>query len=61
MAVRVVLAAATSQTALRARLADALTATDPLDQALGNGLVEPLPVLLGDEDPGEHGERGTTM
>lgn len=61
MAVRVVLAAATSQTALPARLADALTATDLLDQALGHGLVEPLSVLLGDEDPGEHDERGTSM
>lgn len=31
---------------------------DPAHQALGNHLVKTLPVLLGNEDPGEH--RGIT-
>lgn len=37
------------------RLADALAATDPIDHVLGHGLVEALPVLLGDKDSGKHG------
>lgn len=43
------------------RLADALAAADPVDQVLRHGVVEALPVLLGDEDPGEHRERRTSM
>lgn len=37
------------------RLADALAATEPVDHVLGHGLVETLPVLLGNEDSGKHG------
>lgn len=47
-----VLAAAAADPALR--LADALAAAQPVDDVLGDGLVEALPVLLGDEDSGEH-------
>lgn len=53
MAVRVVLAAAAPHPPLR--LADALAAAQAVDHILGHGLVEALPVLLGDEDPGKHG------
>lgn len=52
-AVRVVLAPTAPDPALR--LADALAAAEAVDHVLGDGLVEALPVLLGDEDSGEHG------
>lgn len=52
-ALGVVLAATAAEPALR--LADALAAAQPVDHVLGHGIVEPLPVLLGDEDPGKHG------
>ena len=56
MAVGVILAAAAAQASLR--LADALAAAHALDEVLGDSLVEALPVLLGDEDPGEHDAGG---
>jgi len=37
------------------RLADALAAAESVDHVLVHGHVEALPVLLGDEDSGEHG------
>lgn len=37
------------------RLADALAAAQPVDHVLGDGIVEALSVLLGDEDSGKHG------
>lgn len=52
-ALGVVLAAAAAEPALR--LADALAAAQPVDHVLGHGVVEALPVLLGDEDSGKHG------
>lgn len=50
----VVLASASaSAQAVPAGVAEA-PALDPAHQALGDHLVEPLAVLLGNEDPGEH-------
>lgn len=51
-AVGVVLAPTAPDPALR--LADALAAAEPVDHVLGDGVVEALPVLLGDEDSGKH-------
>lgn len=53
MALRVVFAPAATDPALW--LADALAAAEPVDHVLGDGLVEALPVLLGNEDSGKHG------
>lgn len=36
-------------------LSDALAAAESVDHVLGHGLVEALPVLLGNEDSGKHG------
>lgn len=49
----VVLAPTAPDAALR--FADALAAAEPVDHILGDGLVEALPVLFGNEDPGKHG------
>lgn len=48
-----VLAPAATDSALR--FADALTATQPVDDVLGDGFVEALSVLFGNEDSGQHG------
>lgn len=53
MALGVILAPTAPDSAVR--LADALAAAEPVDHVLGDGLVEALPVLLGNEDSGEHG------
>lgn len=53
VALGVILTPTASDSALR--LADALAAAEPVDHVLGDGLVEALPVLLGNEDSGEHG------
>lgn len=53
MAIGVILAPAAANPAMR--LADALAATEPIDHVLGDGIVEALPVLLGNEDSGQHG------
>lgn len=53
MAIGVILAPTAPDPAMW--LADALTAAEPVDHVLGHGLVEALPVLLGNEDSGEHG------
>jgi len=50
---RVILAPTAPDSALR--LTDALAAAEPVDYVLGDGVVEALPVLLRDEDSGEHG------
>lgn len=52
-AIRVILAPTAPDPALR--LADALAAAESVDHVLGHGLVEALPVLLGNEDSGKHG------
>lgn len=49
----VILAATAPDPALR--FTDALAATETVYHVLGHGLVEALPVLLGNEDSGEHG------
>ena len=53
MALGVILAPAATDPALR--LADALTAAEPVDHVLGDSLIEALPVLLRNEDSGKHG------
>lgn len=53
MTIRVVFAPTAPDPALW--LADALAAAEPVDHVLGDGLVEALPVLLGNEDSGKHG------
>lgn len=55
VSLRVVLAATASHSALR--LADALAAAQAVDDVLGDGLVEALPVLLRDKDSGKHDEK----
>lgn len=50
----VLLAAAATQSVL-ARLTHTFTAAHTVEETLGDGVVEPLPVLLGDEDPSKHG------
>lgn len=52
MTIGVVFAPTSPDPALR--LADALAAAEPVDHVLRHGLVEALPVLLGDEDSGKH-------
>lgn len=42
-------------------LADALAAAESVDHVLGHGLVEALPVLLGNEDSGKHGGTAVNM
>lgn len=41
-------------------LAQALATAHAVDETLRNGLVEALPMLLGNEDPGKHGHRKAT-
>lgn len=53
MAIGVILTPTAPESALR--LADALAAAEPVDHILGDCVVEALPVLLGNEDSGEHG------
>lgn len=53
MAVGVILAPTATDSAMR--LADALAAAESVDHILGDGVVEALPVLLGNEDSGQHG------
>lgn len=53
MALGVILAPTAPDSAMR--LTDALAAAEPVDHILVDGLVEALPVLLGNEDSGEHG------
>lgn len=52
VALGVILTATAADSALR--LADALAAAEPVDHILGDGIVESLPVLLGNEDSGKH-------
>lgn len=54
-ALRVVLAAAAAQAVVPV-FAEA-SAAETAHQALGDHLIEALPVLLGDKDPEEHGRR----
>lgn len=53
MTIGVILAPTAPGPALR--LTDALAAAEPVDHVLGHGLIEALPVLLGNEDSGKHG------
>lgn len=52
MALGVILAPTAPDPAMR--FTDALAATEPVYHVLGHGLIETLPVLLGNEDSGEH-------
>lgn len=49
----VLLAAAAAQSVL-AWLAHTLTAAHTVKKTLGDSFIEPLPVLLGNEDPSKH-------
>lgn len=52
MTIGVVFAPTSPDPALR--LADAFAAAEPVDHVLRHGLVEALPVFLGNEDSGKH-------
>lgn len=54
------LAAAPAQSSVLSRLAHTLTATHAGEETLGDGFIEALPVLLGNEDPSKHGDRKVT-
>lgn len=54
----VVLTSAPAQSVLG--LTQTLATAHAVDETLRNGLVEALPMLLGNEDPGKHGHRKAT-